>query len=73
MNLMNSQRSIEISLTNKCNLRCLYCYHFGSDNEKGEELLVEEWLKFFKELKENSVMEVTLAGGEPFLYKDIKK
>lgn len=73
MNLMNSPRSIEISLTNKCNLRCLYCYHFASDNEKGEDLPVEEWVKFFKELKENSVMDITLAGGEPFLYKDIKR
>lgn len=71
--LMNFPRNFDISLTNNCNLRCLYCYHFSNEAEKGEDLKVEQWLDFFKVLEKNGTLSVCLAGGEPFIYKDLKR
>jgi SynChlorMet cassette radical SAM/SPASM protein ScmE len=37
-----------------------------------QDLPKEEWFRFFEELNRCAVMTVTLAGGEPFLRKDLK-
>jgi SynChlorMet cassette radical SAM/SPASM protein ScmE len=68
---MRSPRSVDIDITTRCNLRCLYCYHFGSAGDIGRDLPTEEWITFFEELGSLGVMEVTLAGGEPFIRDDI--
>ncbi len=69
--LMRSPRSIDIDITTRCNLRCSYCYHFNSPGDVKEDLPPAEWLTFFKELGDLAVMEVSLAGGEPFFRSDI--
>ncbi|MFH1386592.1 MAG: SynChlorMet cassette radical SAM/SPASM protein ScmE [bacterium] len=66
-------RSVEISITNECNLRCKHCSHFGSADEVKNDLPTKDWLKFFAELGRLAVTEVTLCGGEPFLRKDLKE
>jgi radical SAM protein with 4Fe4S-binding SPASM domain len=38
-----------------------------------QDLPKEEWLRFFQELNRCAVMNVTLAGGEPFFRKDLKQ
>lgn len=73
MKLMNTPRSVDLSITNKCNLRCKYCYHFTSEGDVGKDLPKEEWLKFFEELNECAVMDVCLSGGEPFYREDLKE
>lgn len=70
---MNTPKSVDISITNDCNLRCKYCSHFSSAQEAERELETAEWLKFFKELNECAVLDVCLSGGEPFIRKDIKE
>lgn len=72
MELINTPKSIELNITNKCNLRCSYCYHFSGAGDVGTDLSTEEWLKFFTELKECTILEVSLGGGEPLLRKDFK-
>jgi SynChlorMet cassette radical SAM/SPASM protein ScmE len=69
--LMRSPREVDIDITTRCNLRCSYCYHFGSPGDVREDLPASEWLTFFEELGLLAVMEVSLAGGEPFIRKDI--
>ncbi|MCD1294900.1 SynChlorMet cassette radical SAM/SPASM protein ScmE [Methanocella sp. CWC-04] len=68
---MRTPRAIDIAVTNDCNLRCSYCSHFSSPGDVKHDLQAEEWLQFFKELNECSVMRVVLEGGEPFYRKDI--
>lgn len=68
---MRSPRSIDIDITTRCNLRCSYCYHFNSPGDVKDDLPTAEWLTFFEELGKLAVMEVSLAGGEPFLRKDL--
>lgn len=71
MRLMRSPASVEVAITGKCNLRCLYCSHFTSAAEVPEDLPAEEWLAFFAELGRHAVLRVTLEGGEPFVRPDL--
>lgn len=58
--------SMTLSLTNRCNSRCLTCRKYNMDSSN--ELRPEEWAKIFKSLP---MFWTTFTGGEPFLYKDI--
>jgi SynChlorMet cassette radical SAM/SPASM protein ScmE len=71
MKVMKTPRAVDISITNKCNLRCSYCSHFTSAGDINPDLPAGDWLAFFEELKECSVMGITLGGGEPFIRGDI--
>lgn len=66
-------QSAEIAITNKCNLKCRYCFHFGSDGDVKQELPAGEWLKFFDELKRIGVLNITIQGGEPFCREDLEE
>jgi SynChlorMet cassette radical SAM/SPASM protein ScmE len=68
---MRTPRSVDIAITARCNARCLYCYHFDTPNGDAADLPTAEWLAFFEELGSLGVMEVSLAGGEPFLRTDL--
>ncbi|MCP4754444.1 MAG: SynChlorMet cassette radical SAM/SPASM protein ScmE [Proteobacteria bacterium] len=72
MKLMNTPKTLDLSITNLCNLRCSYCYHFGSEGDAGKDLPASAWLEFFEELNDCAVLNVTIAGGEPFIRKDLK-
>ena len=69
--VMHTPRSLDIEITARCNLRCSYCYFFNNPAVDYRELPTDEWLEFFDELGSLGVMNVTLAGGEPFLRKDL--
>ncbi|MEQ8192463.1 MAG: SynChlorMet cassette radical SAM/SPASM protein ScmE [Candidatus Eremiobacterota bacterium] len=73
MKIMNTPREVDLSITNKCNLRCKYCFHFTGEGDTGNELRTEEWLKFFKELNDCAVLELCISGGEPFCRNDLKE
>ncbi|RPI78763.1 MAG: SynChlorMet cassette radical SAM/SPASM protein ScmE [Desulfobacteraceae bacterium] len=70
---MKTPRSIDIAVTNRCNLRCRYCSHFSSPTDSGSDLPLRDWQRFFEELGQCAVLEVTLSGGEPFLRPDLKE
>jgi SynChlorMet cassette radical SAM/SPASM protein ScmE len=73
MKVMRTPRSVELAITNRCNLRCKYCSHFTSAGDVNHDLPTEEWLQFFEELNRCAVMNVTLEGGEPFCREDLKE
>lgn len=73
MSLINTPRSLDLEITNRCNLRCNYCSHFSSDGDVDHDLPTEEWLQFLEELNRCAVMDVTLSGGEAFCRKDLKE
>ena len=73
MRLMRTPKKMDVSITNRCNLRCRYCYHFESAGDVEGDLPAAEWLRFFEELNRCAVTEVTLAGGEPFIREDLKE
>ncbi|MBW1784524.1 MAG: SynChlorMet cassette radical SAM/SPASM protein ScmE [Deltaproteobacteria bacterium] len=73
MKILRSPLSANLTITNRCNLRCTYCSHFTSSGDVGKDLPGEEWLRFFEELNRCAVMKVTLSGGEPFYREDLKE
>lgn len=73
MNTMKTPKSVDLSLTSNCNLRCRYCSHFTGPGAVDIDLPKAEWLKFFGELKRCAVLNVTISGGEPFYRQDLKE
>ncbi len=73
MKIIRTPRSVDLDITNRCNLRCRYCYHFSGPGDVDQDLPKSEWLRFFEELNRCAVMNVTLAGGEPFFREDLKE
>lgn len=69
--VMRTPRSLMIEITARCNLRCRYCYFFNNEAVEYRDLPTGEWLQFFDELGSLGVMNVTLAGGEPFIREDL--
>ena len=63
-------KSVGISITGKCNLKCNYCF-YANEMAGLKDLPTATWLKFFKELAKIGVMDVSLTGGEALLRPDI--
>ena len=62
--------SLRITLTNRCNVNCLYCHHDGMVKSK-DEMTADELYTICKIAKKNGVKKIRLSGGEPLLKKDI--
>jgi SynChlorMet cassette radical SAM/SPASM protein ScmE len=63
-------KSVSISITGKCNLKCNYCF-YANEMAGLKDLPTATWLKFFKELAEIGIMDASLTGGEALLRPDI--
>jgi SynChlorMet cassette radical SAM/SPASM protein ScmE len=68
-----SPKSVDLDITTRCNLRCVYCSHFDSAGDVDEDLSTEEWLNFFEELGRAAVLDVTLSGGEATIRDDFQE
>ena len=66
---------IRVSVTSRCNFRCLYCMpNTPFDWEPKENLLsYEEMFEFLKVAIDNGIKKVRLTGGEPLIRKDLDK
>lgn len=63
---------LRISLTDRCNLRCIYCMEEEEDFFKKEELLKdEEIIKIVKAFAKLGIKKVRLTGGEPLVRANI--
>ena len=63
---------VDLSVTNRCNLHCPFCFADSKDSSPfTEELSVDELFKLFSDLENINVLRVALTGGEPFLRQDI--
>jgi len=73
MKIMKTPRSVDLAITNRCNLRCTYCSHFTGAGDVDQDLPKEAWQSFFEELNRCAVMNVTLQGGEPFCREGLRE
>ena len=64
--------SLRITLTNRCNVKCLYCHHDGMIKST-DEMTPDEVYRICKVAKKIGVQKIRLSGGEPLLKKDIIK
>lgn len=60
--------SVLVELTYRCNLDCFFCYN--DLNLRGGPLSREQYFRFFEDLKEMAVLNLTLSGGEPLAHPD---
>lgn len=72
---LKSPTTIEMTLTNTCNHKCLHCYNpwRASHNTKNDYFTKEELEIFISELKKNDIWHVTISGGEPLTFFDVLK
>ena len=57
-----------IYIDGRCNMHCGFCIHAAVDARKTPTITPEQWGSIFK--KANSLLHLTITGGEPFLRKD---
>ncbi|WP_300379665.1 GTP 3',8-cyclase MoaA [Clostridium sp.] len=64
---------LRISLTDNCNLRCIYCMEEDSNNfyKKEDKLTTEEICKVVTESAKLGIKKIRFTGGEPLVYPDI--
>lgn len=65
-------KKLQFHLTNRCNLKCNFCWKSHENNQSLEDLKGEKFLKLCKEACEIGPEEITISGGgEPTLRKDL--
>ena len=62
---------VAISVTNRCNLRCTYCFARYNAHEK-DAISTEKMISLIDELASKGTRLINLTGGEPLIRKDIK-
>lgn len=64
---------LRISITDRCNLRCIYCMpHGGISKIDSEEILRFEEIEHFVRLSVDwGIEKIRITGGEPLLRKDV--
>ncbi|MCD6512498.1 MAG: GTP 3',8-cyclase MoaA [Thermoplasmata archaeon] len=62
--------SIRISVTERCNLNCIYCHNEGQMEAK-TEMRAEEIEKILEIASRIGIKDVKFTGGEPLMRKDI--
>ena len=71
-------RDLRISVTDRCNFRCVYCMPkalFGSDHAflpRKELLTFEEITRIASAFAQNGVRKLRITGGEPLVRKEIE-
>src|SRR5215831_18270457 len=72
-------RDLRISVTDRCNFRCVYCMPkevFGRDYrflERRELLTFEEIVRLAQAFVRQGVQKIRLTGGEPLVRRDIER
>ena len=65
-------RSIRISVTQRCNLRCFYCHREGEDVASGTtEMTPDEIKRIVSVISYFDIGKIKLTGGEPLIRDDI--
>jgi len=72
-------RDLRVSVTDRCNFRCIYCMPkevFGPDHQfldRAELLSFEEITRIAQVFKQFGVQKVRLTGGEPLLRRNLER
>jgi cyclic pyranopterin phosphate synthase len=64
-------RSVRLSLTDRCDLACVYCRPNRHDGYLEKRLDLAAWVAMVEGLVQAGVRRVRLTGGEPLLHNDI--
>lgn len=61
---------LRVSITDRCNYRCVYC-RTGNDGAQYSELGLDEYLRLIRIFVSLGIEKVRLTGGEPLLRRDL--
>jgi cyclic pyranopterin phosphate synthase len=64
-------RSVRLSLTDRCDLACIYCRPHRHDGYLESRLQLEAWKTMIEGLVQAGVRRVRLTGGEPLLHPHV--
>lgn len=65
--------SLEIELTRRCNLECIYCYNSSSRDPGMPDFDFELLKRVLREAYEYGIRSITYLGGEPTLHPEINE
>lgn len=68
-------KKLRISVTDRCNLRCMYCMPQGNDKwfDRSDILTYEEIERLVQIFAKLGIQKIRITGGEPLLRTDIEK
>ncbi len=64
--------SLRISITQKCNLNCIYCHQEGENEKPKREISLDTIVKITTSATEFGVKKVKFSGGEPLMRRDFE-
>ena len=64
---------LRISLTERCNLKCIYCREKNEHCKAKRELNVQQYEQLMKQFVRFGIRKVRLTGGEPLVRKDLEE
>ena len=65
--LFSAPTSVNLELTELCNVKCRHCYNFWRDESMGiTSLNVKKLERVIKQISDAGVFHVICTGGEPF-------
>ena len=65
-----SIHDLRISITDRCNYRCVYC-RTGNQGAQFAELALADYLRMARVFVSLGITKIRLTGGEPLLRRDI--
>jgi GTP 3',8-cyclase len=68
-----SPRSVRVSLTDRCDLACVYCRPSRADGYLDSRLDESGWRAMLDGLAAAGVVRIRFTGGEPLLYKPLEQ
>jgi len=66
-------KSLRISITKKCDLKCIFCHQEGEKHAPEKEMSVENIVRIVTAATEFGVDKVKFSGGEPLMREDFEE
>jgi cyclic pyranopterin phosphate synthase len=63
--------NLRISITNRCNLNCVYCHREGLDDNRTDEMTADEIERIVRLTTDFGIKYIKITGGEPLIRNDI--
>ena len=66
--MLKSPTKVELTITEKCNHRCVHCYNAWRNSSSGRGGMTDEaFERIMEQLVKNGVLYATITGGEPLI------
>lgn len=69
--VLSAPLDVHIAITNKCNMKCLYCYANDSKFMKQKDMTLQQLISVVDKCFDANVFKISWSGGEPLYRHDI--